>query len=112
MKLTDLIKSVDLSLDQVVGSDKALLVEVAPDRVYQDGKPTGEIKGTRYTIVSPVLSYDKVVVKVPGPAIVTQEELGKANGLTVTFKGFSGHFYIMDGKPGLTCKADSVSLVK
>lgn len=108
-----LLRAVVLGLVDVFGSEQGILVSVADDKEYVDGNPTGKVLGTKYTVVLPQRQYDSVTVKVPGTRIVTQENIEKAGGsLPITFKGFKGTFYFMNGSIGLSCKADAAVLVE
>ncbi len=108
-----LLRSIVLSIIDVFGKDVVKVVEVSLDREFKDGKPTGNITGTKYVAVAENRGYDRVTVKVPAQPIVTQEEIDKAGGaVQMKFSGFKGTFYFMNETVGLSCKADSASLVK
>ena len=42
-----------------------ILLSISEYREYKDGKPTNNVAGQKYEVVDP-LSYDKIVVKIPG----------------------------------------------
>ena len=107
-----MLRSIVLTVVDVFGEETVKVVEVAEDKEYKDGKPTGNVLGSKYTCIIPTRGYDRVVVKVPSSPIFTQEDLDKVGALPVKFSGFKASFYIMNGNLGLSCKAESVAAVK
>ena len=72
-----LLKVLVLTMVQVLGDTKAILVSVSDDVEYgEDNKPTGKVLGVKYGIVCPAVRYMPLTVKVPALApIVTQEQI-------------------------------------
>ena len=104
-----LLKVLVLTMVQVLGDTKAILVSVSDDVEYgEDNKPTGKVLGVKYGIVCPAVRYMPLTVKVPALApIVTQEQIDAATDpIWITFDGFTGRLYQMRGELGITCKAD------
>lgn len=63
--ISDLFKALVLTMIQVLGDDKAILVGVGDDMEYVNDKATGKRLGTKYTVVCPKAMYATVTVKVP-----------------------------------------------
>lgn len=100
---------------QVCGEEKAILISISEDKEYDsNNKPTGKIIGTKYSVVCPKRQYATVTVKVPDLVpVITQEALdGADNPVWITFDGFSGRLYQMNGDIGITCRAEKAILVK
>ena len=113
MKALDILKAIILTMAQAFGDSKAILAAVADDVEYgKDHRPTGNVLGTKYSIVCPNRQYMAFTVKVPGKPVVTQEQLDAATEpVWVTFEGFQGTFYVMEGVVGISCKAEKAVLV-
>lgn len=115
-KLNVFLKLLVLTMVQVFGDTKAILIATSDDVEYVDGKSTGRVRGTKYDVVCPAMRYMGVTVKVPLPAVISQEQIDSAAStgtqIWITFEGFKGRLYIMDGNLGLSCKADSASVVQ
>lgn len=112
MKALDILKTIILTMIQTFGDCKAILAAVSDDMEYKDHKSTGNRLGTRYSIVCPNRQYMAFTVKVPGEPIVTQEQLDSATEpVWVTFEGFQGTFYVIEGNVGISCKADKAAIV-
>ena len=110
-----LLKILVLTMAQVLGDTKAILVSVSDDVEYgDDNKPTGKVLGVKYGVVCPAVRYMPLTVKVPALApIITQEQIDAATDpIWITFDGFVGRLYQMRGELGITCKADKATLVR
>lgn len=112
------IKDIKLSEEQVCGSTKAILTAKAPYYLYANGQRGASPEGIRYTVSCPRHQLQSVSVKIPGtdttPEIVPDEldaRTAKLDFQFVTFDGFVGKMYAMDGKSGITCTATSIHLV-
>lgn len=84
----------------------------------QNGQRGASQEGIRYTVVCQHHQLQSVSVKVPGvdtTSKIVQDELdtrtSKLDFQFVTFDGFVGKMYTMDGKSGITCTATSIHLV-
>ena len=110
-----LLRVLVLTMVQVLGDTKAILVSVSDDVEYgEDNKPTGKVLGVKYGIVCPAVRYMPLTVKVPSLApIITQEQIDAATDpVWITFDQFAGRLYLMRGELGITCKADKAILVR
>lgn len=113
--LSMLLRILVLTMVQVLGDTKAILVSVSDDVEYgEDNKPTGKVLGVKYGIVCPAVRYMPLTVKVPALApIITQEQIDAATDpIWITFDQFVGRLYLMRGELGITCKADKAILVR
>ncbi len=109
------VNNIRFSLKDIANSDTVVLVSASADREYKDGKATGTIIGTRYQVVCPAAKYADFSVKVSGPQVITQEEIDAAvTPIEVSFEGFVGRFYRLDGASDydFTAKADEIIVVK
>lgn len=110
-----LLKALVLTMVQVLGDTKAILVSVSDDVEYgENNKPTGKVLGVKYGVVCPAVRYMPLTVKVPTLApIITQDQIDAATDpIWITFDGFVGRLYLMRGELGITCKADKTTLVR
>ena len=110
-----LLRVLVLTMVQVLGDTKAILVSVSDDVEYgEDNKPTGKVLGVKYGGVCPAVRYMPLTVKVPALApIITQEQIDAATDpIWITFDQFVGRLYLMRGELGITCKADKAILVR
>lgn len=111
--LNFLLKVLTLTMVQVLGDTKAILVSISDDVEYgDDNKPTGKVLGVKYGIVCPAIRYMPLTVKVPALApIITQEQIdATSDPIWISFEGFVGRLYQMRGELGLTCKATKAIL--
>lgn len=109
-----ILKMLVVTMVQLFGDEKVILTAVGEDREYdKNNNATDKVLGTKYTVACPKRQYETVAVKVPNSVpIITQEALDNAEGpVWITFEGFAGRIYQMDGKVGVTCKADKAVLV-
>ena len=112
--ISTLFKAIALSMIQVMGDNKAILVSVADDLEYgDDNKPTGKVLGTKYEVICSKMKYIPLTVKVSTlPPIISQEQIDTATDpIWITFDGFAAHFYEMRGEIGISCKATKATLV-
>ena len=113
--LSMLLRVLTLTMVQVLGDTKAILISSSDDVEYgEDNRPTGRVLGVKYGIVCPAVRYMPLTVKVPALApIITQEQIDAATEpIWITFDGFVGRLYQMRGELGITCKADKAILVR
>lgn len=97
----------------IVNSDMVILVGVAPQFAYENGKKTEEIIGTRYFVVE-TTTFEKFVVKVPTivPKI-SQDFLEKSKGKTyVRFTNCFGVPYSNGRSVEWSFTASSIELVE
>lgn len=108
------LKFLVATMIQLFGDEKAILTAVSEDREYdKSNNPTDKVLGTKYTVACPKRQYKTLTVKVPELVpVITQEALDNAEApIWITFEGLAGRIYQMDGKLGITCKADKAVLV-
>lgn len=63
-------------LDMILGNADLILLAIAPDYAYEDGKRTDNVSGMKYTVVE-TNNFDKFTVKIKGQLkpLMEQEEL-------------------------------------
>ena len=108
------IKSIRFPLENLYPSGRYILKEVSTVYEFVDSKKTGNIQGTRYTVVD-LDSLDKFDVKVPSTnAVITASQLKQTE--EHTFVSFSNAlvcpYRIEFGKAVCSVIADSVTIVQ
>lgn len=87
-------KKIELSFRQVANADHGILIGMRPWIEYVNGEKTDKVLGTQYEVVLPENGYEKLIVKVPGPPILTQEEIEMADSVIhIGFSGFAAKIY-------------------
>lgn len=84
-----------------------ILTEIRPVSEYVAGKPTGNVKGYRYTIVLPERSYERIDVIIDGALQV--EHLN--GSIEVELKGFSPYISWANGDYTVAAHATAISPV-
>ena len=82
-----------------------ILTEIRPVSEYVAGKPTGNVKGYRYTIVLPERSYERIDVIIDGALQV--EHLN--GSIEVELKGFSPYISWANGDYIVVTRATTIS---
>lgn len=112
------IKDISLTTEQAFPPHgAAILVDIKPNILFTDGKPTGE-DGIKVTVASlPML--DKITVKVPGAkAPISPEQLAELNlagrFVLITFEGFEGKIYqnFSTKEIGISAKATGLTILE
>lgn len=113
--ISQFLRVLILSMVQVLGDTKAILVAVSDDIEYVAGKATDKVIGTKYEVVCPSMKYMTATIKVPSSAIIRQDQIDAAASagtqIWVTFEGFAGRLYQMNGELGVSCKAEKATIV-
>lgn len=87
--------------------DKFILLGVQPLDEYQDNKKTGNIIGSKLTVIS-LANYERYIVKVP--QLVHELMLDEKD--EITFNNLEGNVYVANGRVALSLKAGSAELSK
>lgn len=106
-------ENVNITIEQVAGSEVVLLTESREIFKYENGQRTDVSDGFRNTVVAPSNKYEQFTVKTP-TAVVTPEQLAAAKDgvLKVRIKGFVGRFYrTRTGEYAFTSTAESMEVV-
>ena len=84
----------NITIEQVAGSDNVLITDVREVFKYENGKRTDTLEGYRYNAVAPDNKFQQLNIKTAKP-YVTPEQLAAAKGgvIKVRVKGFQGRFY-------------------
>jgi hypothetical protein len=101
-------------LGAVTPSPTFILLEIRPDYLYENGKPTNKLVGYRYKVGDPQL-FEQFTVKVAQPApLMTNEELSNATAMVyVRFINATARIYQNKGTGSLefAFQADDVQLI-
>lgn len=104
----------DIPLECLSGGGPAIATGTAPDYPYVDGtRDKSKVIGQRVTVVFPANGYEAQTVRVANPVDRLSAVLEQAKGrpVYVSFTNFTARVYIMDGRVGVSAKADDVSVV-
>lgn len=87
------------------------LAEVKERHKIKDGTWTPEIEGWNYIVASRA-GFDKITVKTNDkvPKITPEQLEASEKDISVTFKGFVGKIYNVNGKVGISATAEEVIL--
>lgn len=86
---------------------KYILTEIRPVSEYVAGKPTGKVKGYKYTIVLPECAYERIDVLIEGAP-----QIERLNGpLEVELKGFVPYISWSGGDYTVAAHATAISPV-
>lgn len=89
-----------------------ILSAVYPAYEYKNRERTDKVVGLKVTVVLVGNDYNKLTVTVSDPIDTLSAVLKKAKDpVYVNFDGFAAKIYKMDGKMGVSVKADSVYVV-
>lgn len=96
-----------LFIDNSIFGGDMILTAVQPYKVYQDGKPTNQIGGYKYSVVLPKLCYDQLDVKIEGERLF---DLSDGESVAVVFDGLRVRPYVNGGTGRLdfTAQADNI----
>ena len=86
---------------------KFILAAMTTAKEYLDGKPTGKVKGYKYTIVLPECAYERIDVLIEGAP-----QIERLNGpLEVELKGFVPYISWSGGDYTVAAHATAISPV-
>lgn len=86
---------------------KFILAGIIPAKEYIDGKPTGKVKGYKYTIVLPECAYERIDVLIDGAPQI--EHLN--DSIEVELKGFVPYISWAGGDYIVAARATAISPV-
>lgn len=107
----DLQKLVDLAFKNFSNGGDAVLDEVRPSYGYKDNQRTDKVNGLKVSVVFPGNHYDTLTVTVADPVDRLSAALEKGDPVHVAFQGFTAKIYVMNGRGGVSAKAESVQIV-
>lgn len=87
---------------------------VFPAMAYENGQRTDKQIGIKVRVVIPNLGYETLTVTVSSTVDPVSEALKRADAdhpVRVTFDGFVGRFYVLNGKGGISAKATAVRVL-
>lgn len=105
------IKNINLNWDNFAGSGRAIVTDVKTAYEYKDGQRTDKVVGLKVTVVFPSMRYNDLTVTVADPVDRLSTLLDKGDPLYVEFTGFKARIYTMNGRTGISAKAESVYVV-
>ena len=102
----------NLPLTLLSNGGPIILKGVRPAYQYTDGKRGDNVIGLRVEVVFEKNGYETLTVTVADPVDRLSAVLKNADGpVYADFEGFTARFYVMNGRPGISAKADSVRVV-
>ncbi len=105
------LKNINLTLESLSGGGPVIATEVKPAYAYQDGKRQDRVVGLKVSVVFPGNHYDSLDVTVADPVDRLSAALNPGGPVYVTFTGFTARVYVMNGRGGVSARADSVQIV-
>lgn len=87
-----------------------LLVDVKPWLEYQDGKKTGKVLGTTYTVAMTGHQLDKIAVHIANDTAILGAKMQPVDFQDLQIKLYPD--YHNAGQVGITATADAIALVK
>lgn len=103
-----------LTQETVSNNGDFIATGVFPAMAYENGQRTDRQVGIKVRVVIPNLGYEQLTVTVASTLDPVSEALKRADAdhpVRVTFDGFVGRFYVLQGKGGISAKADAVRVV-
>lgn len=99
-----ILKSVD---------NTVIVTAVTKGNIYENGKRTDKYDHHKYHSVLINNGYKNIRVKIPGDALITNEEIAKNGGsIKVKFKNLTGRYFKMEnGELGFTASADGLEVI-
>lgn len=105
------INRVNLTLETLSNGGPVLATDVKPTYAYKDGKRLDKVEGLTVGVVFPKNHYETLSVKVADPVDRLSVLLEMGDPVPVTFQGFTAKIYVMNGRGGISAKADTVQVV-
>ena len=113
------LRNINLSLNDVAGSERVLLTEITALTEFKEGKRTEKQIGFKYSVVCPDSNprYQPLTVKIlKTKPVVSKEELDQANlakdDIYITFTNFRATLYLdRNSRPQISASADSAELL-
>ena len=104
------MKKIMLTENQVFPNG-AYLAEVKERHIIKNGTWTPDVEGWNYIVASRA-GFDKITVKTNDkvPKITPEQLEASEKDISVTFKGFVGKIYTINGKVGISATAEEVIL--
>ena len=108
------IKNLVLTQENFTNGGPMVLTDVKPGYEYKDGQRSDKVVSLKVAVVFPSNGYDTQTVAVADTVDRLSAALSKAtpeHPVYVAFKGFKARVYVMNGRAGVSAKADSVQIV-
>lgn len=105
------LRNIKLTLGNFSQGGPAIVTEVKPAYEYKDGERLEKVTGLKVSVVFPGNRYDTLVVTVADPVDRLSAVLETGRPVHVTFQGFTARVYVMEGRAGVSAKADAVHIV-
>lgn len=105
------LKHVTPTLETLSNNGPVIVTGVKPTYEYKDGQRLDKVTGLTVEVVLPRNHYDTLSVKVSDPVDRLSAALETGEPVHVTFLGFTAKLYVMNGRGGVSAKADKVQIV-
>lgn len=106
-----LLKNVKPPLEILSNGGPVVAIDVKPAYAYKDNQRLDKVEGLKVSVVFPGNHYDTLTVTVADPVDRLSAALEKGDPVHVAFQGFTAKIYVMNGRGGVSAKADSVRIV-
>lgn len=106
-----LIRNVSLTMENLSKNGPVIATEAKTAYDYKDGQRLDKVIGLKVSVVFPGNHYDTLAVTVADPVDRLSAVLAKGDPVHVAFQNFTAKFYVMNGRGGVSAKADSVQIV-
>ncbi len=105
------LKNIDYNQENFSKGGPIIATETAPAYEYKDGQRQDKIIGLKVSVVFPGNHYDTLTVTISDTVDRLSAAIAKGNPVPVTFQNFTARVYVIDGRPGVSAKADAVHIV-
>lgn len=105
------LQNIKVDMKNLSNSGLAIATDVKPAYAYKDGQRLDKVEGLKVSVVFPGNHYDTLTVTVADPVDRLSAALEKGDPVHVAFQGFTAKIYVMNGRGGVSAKADSVRIV-
>lgn len=103
------VRDLAINVHETIGDD-LILTDIGDTYEYQHGVRTDKIIGTSYTVLLPQRGYSMLTVKVPGNNRLNVD-LSSGSMVHVRFVGLKLTPYAIQGRIGVSAKADNVVII-
>ena len=105
------LKNIKLDMENLSNSGPIIATDAKPAYEYKDGQRLDKVTGLKVSVVFPGNHYDTLTVTVADPVDRLSAALETGEPVHVVFHGFTAKIYVMNGRGGVSAKADKVQIV-
>lgn len=105
-----ILQNIKLKMENFSNGGPVIATGAKPAYAYENGNRLDKVIGLKVSVVFPSNVYDTLSVTVADPVDRLSAALDKGAPVYVSFSGFTARMYVMNGRSGVTAKADSVQI--